>query len=142
MPVFRKKSACNAMREYFGTPSFLYAAGSSWPVTSPDDVKSIIGENAGKGVFFIPSPAVLESPRKWCAAFSMAPYLVILGDRSIREFSVFMKLVERIVFSPVPKKLSAVFMVGDREKAMELLAGAGFSQQSIMELRAVDGGEA
>ena len=138
MAFFRKKRESDEMREYFGTPSFsfdLHGLGIE-AVSSPDEVKRMIRETGKTGIIFIPSPCVLRSPRKWAASFSDAGYLVIIGRKSIPEFRDFLRLVDHLVFSPVPKTLSSAFMEESMEKAFELLHGAGFRDDGILILEA------
>ena len=138
MAFFRKKRESNEMREYFSTPSFSFESlpGEIIEAASADDLKRIIRKNGKMGVIFLPSVDVLVSPRKWVSAFADIPYLVIIGRKSIPEFSELEKLSGRLVFSPVPKALSSVFMTEDPEKAYDLLHGAGYSSDDIMIIRA------
>ncbi len=138
MAFFRKKRESDEMREYFGTPSFSFGINGleAEAVSSPDDVKRRIRESRNAGIIFIPSQEVLRSPRKWIASFSDAGYLVIIGRKSIPEFRAFLRLAENLVFSPVPKSLSSVFMEESMERALELIHGAGFKDESILMLKA------
>ena len=138
MAFFRKKRESTEMREYFSTPSFSFEALQAEIIeaASADDMRKIIQKKGKKGVIFLPSEDVLVSPRKWVSAFADIPYLVIIGRRGIREFSELEKLSGRLVFSPVPKALSSVFMTEDLEKAYDLLHGAGYSSGNIIIIRA------
>ena len=80
--------------------------------------------HAPEAVVFIPTEAALSSPRAWASALSSAPYLVVIGDGALKPYKAFMSIIDGVIFSPVPRRLSSAFITQDREKAVSLVSAA------------------
>ncbi len=138
MAFFRKKSD-EELRMHFAAPSFFLPVGSEETADSPREARRICEENAPCAVVFIPSLSVFSSPRSWAGALSSASYLIVVGDKKLRAFSSFMTIIDGIVFSPVPRRLSSAFIAESRDEVLSLLSGVKETFPHIITLRASDG---
>lgn len=104
-------------------------------VSEPKGVMEAVSGNSPAAVVFIPGPLALSAPRAWANAFAGADYLVVLGPDS-KEMDRFMSFLDRIVFSPVSRKLASALLVHTPEEAQGLLdavQAAGYKNLLIQE---------
>ncbi len=140
MLSFRKKDD-EELRMHFAAPSFFASIGKDCTAETPRDARLLCERESPCSAVFIPSPQVFSAPRAWASALSSASYLVVIGDARIRAFSSFMGLLDGIVFSPAPRKLSSAFIVQTRDEALALIEGAGAAYPSVLTIRASGTGD-
>ena len=119
----------------YTAPSFLSFRGKRFIASGPKEAGRIISGNSPAAVIFIPGPEALGSPRAWANALSAADYLIVLGNECA-GMDRLMEALDRIVFSPVARRLSSALFVQDGDKADELLLsvkGQGYNEILIQE---------
>ena len=118
---FRSKSTEDEkVRIALKASSLFMPIGKCFNTAESKEAARIIREEAPKALIFIPSGSVLASPRTWSQALSSAEYLIVIGNPALKQYKAFMSFLDNIIFSPVPRKLSAAFITDDRNKALEL----------------------
>ena len=80
-------------------------------------------KNRPCAVVLIPDADVYAKPRAWASALSSASYLVVIGDKKDKNVRNFMRIVDGVIFSPVPRHLSSAFIAESREEALSLISG-------------------
>ena len=131
--IFRsRKMDDEKMRTAIEASSLFIPIGKLFTVSDSKAASSIIAAEKPKAVVLIPSEAVLSSPRSWASALSSAPYLVVIGDKSIRKYRTFMSFIDNVIFSPVPRALSAAFITSDRSEAEKLLSAVSDDESGVI----------
>ncbi len=119
--LFRKKESSERMREYFSAPSFFMPEG----VLMADSPRKLREIARGCACIVFPLESALLSPHEWVSALASADYAAVVGDKSIMEFAAFMKGLDSIIFSPVPRALAGAVIVPSYEKALEYAKASG-----------------
>ena len=123
--IFRsRKKEDERVRIAVEASSLFVPIGKSFKVSDSKEASRIIREESPEAVVFIPTEAALSSPRAWASALSSAPYLVVIGDGALKPYKAFMSIIDGVIFSPVPRRLSSAFITQDREKAVSLVSAA------------------
>ena len=123
--IFRsRKKEDERVRIAVEASSLFVPIGKSFKVSDSKEASRIIREESPEAVVFIPTEAALSSPRAWASASSSAPYLVVIGDGALKPYKAFMSIIDGVIFSPVPRRLSSAFITQDREKAVSLVSAA------------------
>ena len=136
--IFRKqKKTDEKVRMALSASSLFIPEGSVFSTSDPKEAGKIIIRESPSALIFIPSEDVLFKPRSWVSALSHAPFVVIIGDDSLKPYKTFMSFIDNVVFSPVPKRLSSAFITLDRDKAIELSKAAA-GDGGIMTLFSVE----
>ncbi len=126
--IFRsRKKDDEKVRMSVEASSLFVPIGESFATADAREAARIIRDDGPAALVFIPSLDVLSSPRPWVSAISSASFVVVIGDGSLAPYRAFMRLIDNVIYSPVPRRLSAAFITGSRERAMELISGASSS---------------
>ena len=111
------------MRIQSAVPSFFTSIGTSVTVSSPKEARETAEKNRPCAVVLLPDADVYAKPRAWASALSSASYLVVIGDKKDKNVRNFMRIVDGVIFSPVPRHLSSAFIAESREEALSLISG-------------------
>ena len=122
MALFWKKKN-EKVRIQSAVPSFFTSIGTSVTVSSPKEARETAEKNRPCAVVLIPDADVYAKPRAWASALSSASYLVVIGDKKDKSVRNFMRIVDGVIFSPVPRHLSSAFIAESREEALSLISG-------------------
>ena len=126
------------MRMAVETSSLFVPIGRFFRITDPKEGARVIREHGSCAVVFIPSLSVLASPRAWTSALSSASSLIVIGDGSLAPYKAFMRLLDNIIFSPVPRKLSSSFITSDRGRAEEILSGISGTIDTVITISSLE----
>ena len=136
--IFRsRKKDEEKVRMSVEASSLFVPIGDSFETADAKDAAAIIRDSAPAALVFIPSMDVLSSPRAWIGALSVASFVVVIGDGSLAPYRAFMRLLDNVIYSPVPRRLSAAFITGSRERAEELLSGVSSSVERTITVNTV-----
>ncbi len=123
MSLFRK----DRVREQCAAPSFSLTIGEVFSVSASKELKEKLSKDSF-AVLFYPSESGSDM-NSWARALSFASFAVIPDNSySSREFY---KVLDRIVFSPVPKKITGSFLAKNEEEAGRVLSSLPFDCQII-----------
>ena len=134
MSWFFKKAE---VRMQYEAPSFLSFGGQRFLVSEPKKASALVSASSPAAVVFVPGTLAFSSPRAWANAFANASYLVVLGKRC-KELEDFMTALDRIIFSPVARKLSSALVAESGEEAERLLSSV--RQEGFNEIMLIEGG--
>lgn len=122
MAFFWKKKN-EKVRIQKSVPSFFTPIGDAVRASGPKSARKACEENKPCAVVFPMTPDVCSARNSWASALSSASYLVVIGNPADRESKLFMKALDCVIFSPVPRRLSSAFIVSTREEALDLIEG-------------------
>ena len=132
MPFWKKKN--EKVRIQSAVPSFFSPIGSSVSISTAKEARKVCEENKPCCIVLVPDESVFSDRHSWANALSSAQYLVVIADPDTKESKNFMRALDGIVFSPVPRRLAAAYMVRTREEALSLLEGVKESFPAIFTL--------
>ena len=137
MKLFRRRKD-DEVRIQQAVPSLFSSIGREAIVSSPKEAREEAEKERPCAILLVPSKSVYSDSRAWAQALSSASYLVILGDPDSREGKKLMGLLDSIIFSPVPRRLSAAAMVRTEEEARPLIESVGESFPNAITMRVVE----
>ena len=140
MLSFRKKDD-EELRMHFAAPSFFASIGAEAAVCDPKEARAELEKRQPCAAVIAASPVILSDARSWANALSSAAYLVVIGDPDDPECRRLMKIIDGIIFSPVPRRLSSAFIVRTREEAAALMDGVKDAFPSVITFRVSEGKE-
>ena len=114
MSLFKK----DRVREQCAAPSFSLTKGEVFSVSTPKELKEILSKGSFSVLFYLSENA--EDLNGWAKALSFSVFAVILDNSSVS--SRFCKVLNRLVFSPVPKKITGAFLAGSEADAEKVFS--------------------
>ena len=118
--------------------SLFIPEGKHFSTADSKEAMRIIREESPVAVVLLPSMSVLNSPRSWANALSSASFLVVIGDGSLKKYRAFMSILDNIIFSPVPRKLSSAFITDDRARVEALISSVSDTIGNVITISALD----
>ncbi len=122
MTLFWKKKK-EKVRIQDAVPSFFVSIGKDVSVSGPKEARKVCEEYKPCAVVLVPDESVFSASRSWASALSSAAYLVVVAGEDDRKAKAFMRVVDSVIFSPLPRRLSSAFLVDTHEKASSLING-------------------
>ena len=132
-PFWKKKS--EKVRIQQPVPSFFTSIGTEYIVREPKEARKVLEENKPCICLFVPERGVFADSYAWANALSSASYLIILANKDGKDEKAFMKRIDSIIFSPVPRRLSAAFIASNDEEAEKLAKAAEETFHRIVTIR-------
>ena len=138
-PFWKRKD--DKVRIQQAVPSFFASIGDEAAVCDPKEARAELEKRQPCAAVIGASPIILSDARSWANALSSAAYLVVIGDPDDPECRRLMKIIDGIIFSPVPRRLSSAFIVRTREEAAALIDGVKETFPSVITFRVSEGKE-
>lgn len=123
MSLFKK----DRVREQYAAPSFSLKAGTFYSISSPKALRELLMKECYT-VLIYPDGTVSDL-NSWARALSYSAYAVI-PDCSEAARKLY-KAVDRIVFSPVPKRISGAYLAKSEIDAEKLLSSESIAGSVI-----------
>ena len=132
-PFWKKKS--DKVRIQQTVPSFFTSIGNEYIVSDSKEARKILEENKPCLCVFVPSEEVFGSSYSWVNALSSASYLIVIGNKDGKDEKAFMKTIDGIIFSPVPRRLASAFIASGQEEAQSLVDAVKETFPTVVTIR-------
>ena len=114
MGLFKK----DRVREQCAAPSFSLTVGEPCSISCAKELKEMLMREHHAVLFY--APCQMPDMNAWARALAYSSYAVI-PDNSVTAEKLY-KAVDRLVFSPVPKRIAGAFLACNEEDAYRLLS--------------------
>lgn len=110
--------------------SFSFAIGDTFQC-NVEEVRLLLKDRQGYIVLLIPSESLLENPRGWIKALCNSSYIVVYGNEKEKKLKRFLSLLDRQIFSPIPKLVSGAICLDDQERIKEVVSALPAPEKCI-----------
>lgn len=110
--------------------SFSFAIGDTFQC-NVEEARLLLKTRQGYIVLLIPSEDLLENPRSWIKALSNSSYIVVYGDEKEKKLKRFLSLLDRQIFSPIPKLVSGAICLDNPERIKEVVSALPAPEKCI-----------
>lgn len=134
MKLFGKKRRARLPkneRVHYSASSFSFAIGDVFPISDAEEAKLLMHEREGYVVLLMPNDDLFENPHLWAKALSLSSYVIMFGDKNDKEIKSFMRILDSVIFSPVPKLISGSYCTNNKEEAMQILESMPMGDKCI-----------
>ncbi len=114
MSLFKK----DRMREQFSAPSFSLKAGDVFYIESEKELKELLKKDSYVVLFYADIDE--REANSFARALSHAKYAII--PDSNKTAKTLYKAVEKVVFSPIVKDITGVYLAKSEDDALKLLS--------------------